>query len=236
MLKSKQMDEQNIVTPPTQRASMTHPLETVEGTLKSLQVNIDLTLRDILKKQWPKELHSSIKKEINHYLKIKEIYWPDVQQCWSHPDTEEKHSELKLYFFYATLHYLSAVKHLKNKNDLSAHISLAHAAHCIGFLDGYERRKGVHEIRQKRASKGGNEKASKKAVIKEHFPDLLKNRPKGGWGTERETIYYILNSAALKRITALRNINFSEDALYELLANEIQTPDNQKIYKQHRKK
>ena len=72
MLKSKQMDQQNIVTPPTQRASMTHPLETVEGTLKSLQVNIDLTLRDILKKQWPKELHSSIKKEINHYLKIKE--------------------------------------------------------------------------------------------------------------------------------------------------------------------
>lgn len=236
MLKSKQMDEQNIVTPPTQRASMTHPLETVEDTLKSLQVNIGLTLRAILKKQWPKELHSSIKKEINQYLKTKEIYWPDVQQCWNHPDTEEKHSELKLYFFYATLHYLSAVKHLKNQNDLSAHISLAHAAHCIGFLDGYERRKGVHEIRQKRASKGGNEKASKKAAIKEHFPELLKNRPKEGWGSENETIAYILKSNGFKSITSLYNINFSKDTLYELLAEEILTPENQKIYTKHLKK
>lgn len=236
MFKSKQIDQEGTVDSPLQRAPMTHPLDTVDNTVKSLQINIGLALRAILKKQWPKELHSSIKKEINQYLRTKEIYWPDIQQCWSHPDTEEKHSELKLYFFYATLHYLSAVKHLKNQNDLSAHISLAHAAHCIGFLDGYERRKGVHEIRQKRASKGGQEKASKKTVIKEHIPELLKNSPKGGWGSENETIHYILNSDEFKRITTLYNINFSKDTLYDLLAEEILTPNNQKIYKQQLKK
>lgn len=236
MFKSKQIDQQDIVNSPLQRAPMTHPLDTIDNTLKSLQINIGLALRAILKKQWPKELHSSIKKEINQHLRTKEIYWPDIQQCWTHPDTEEKHSELKLYFFYATLHYLSAVKHLKNQNNLSAHISLAHAAHCIGFLDGYERRKGVHEIRQKRASKGGKEKASKKAAIKEHIPELLKNRPKEGWGSENETINYILNSNEFKSIALLYNINFSKDTLYELLAEEILTPDNQNIYKQLRKK
>lgn len=234
MFKSKQIDQQGI-NPPLQKAPMTHPLDTIDNTLKSLQINISLALRAILKKQWPKELHSSIKREINQHLKTKEIYWPDIQQCWTHPDTEEKHSELKLYFFYATLHYLSAVKHLKNQNDLSAHISLAHAAHCIGFLDGYERRKGVHEIRQKRASKGGKEKASKKAAIKEHFPELLKNRPKEGWGSENETIHYILKSNGFKSITSLYNINFSKDTLYELLAEEILTPENQKIYTKHLK-
>lgn len=235
MFKPKQIDQQDIALP-LQRAPMTHPLDTVEDTLKSLQINIGLALRAILKKQWPKELHSSIKKEINRYITTKVIYWPDIQQCWSHPDTEEKHSELKLYFFYATLHYLSAAKYLKNQNELSAHISLAHAAHCIGFLDGYERRKEMHEVRQKRASKGGKEKASKKEAIKEHFSELLKNRPKGGWGTEKETINYILDSNEFKIFTSSHNINFSKDTLHNLLGDEIATPENQKIYKKHRKK
>ena len=125
---------------------------------------------------------------------------------------------------------------MKNQNDLSAHISLAHAAHCIGFLDGYERRKGVHEIKQKRASMGGKAKASKKAAIKEHIPELFKNSPREGWGSENETIHYILNSSELKDITSQYNISFSKDTLYKLLAVEILTPNSQKTYKQILKK
>lgn len=234
MFKPKQIDQQDIALP-LQRPPMNHPLDTVEDTLISLQIDIGFELRAILKRQWPKERHSEIKNEINRYIRTKEICWPDIQQCWSYPDTEDKHSELKLHFFYATLHYLSAAKYLKNQNDLSAHISLAHAAHCIGFLKGYERRKGVYEVRQKRASKGGQEKASKKEVIKEHIPELLKNRPKGGWGTEKETVNYVLDSNEFKILISSHNINFSKDTLRKLLEEEITTPENQKIYKKHRK-
>lgn len=61
MFKSKQIDQQCIVNPPPQSPPMTHPLDTVDDTLKFLQISIGLALGAILKKQWPKELHGSIK-------------------------------------------------------------------------------------------------------------------------------------------------------------------------------
>lgn len=219
-----------------QRTLMTHPLDTREKTLKTMLTDTGMSLRTILKTLWPKETNSQIKRDTSLYLSRREIYWPDIQQCWTHPDTEEKHSELKLNFFYANLHYLSARQHLRENNEHRAFVSLAHASNYIGFLEGYERRRGVYEIRQKRASKGGTEKALKKSKIKEHITAILKNCPKGGWGSESETIQFILNSEELKNFTSLIDSNYSKETLYNLITEEIITSENQNIYKKFLKK
>lgn len=237
MNKEGKFDNQNEASLPTiQRALMTHPLDIKEKPLKDMLTDAGMTLRYILKKQWPKETIRQINRDMSPYLKERDIYWPDVQQCWTHPDTEEKYSELKLHFFYANLHYLSAKQYLRERNEPGAYTNLAHAANFIGFLEGFERRRGVYEFRQKRASKGGKEKALKKSKIKEHIPAILQNCPKGGWGSENETIQFILNSEELKCLTTLIDSNYSKEALYNLIAEEIITPENQKIYKRLRKK
>lgn len=237
MSKEVKFDNQNEVSlSTTQRALMTHPLDIKEKSLIDMLTDAGMTLRYILKKLWPKETISQINRDMSPYLRRREIYWPDIQQCWTHPDTEEKHSELKLNFFYANLHYLSARQYLREDNGPSAYTNLAHAANFIGFLEGYERRRGVYEIRQKRASKGGKEKALRTSKIKEHIPAFLKNCPKGGWGSENETIQFILNSEELKNLTTLIDSNHSKETLYNLIAEEIITPENQKIYKKLLKK
>tara|TARA_R100001377_G_C3179949_1_gene106238 strand:- start:453 stop:1190 length:738 start_codon:yes stop_codon:yes gene_type:complete len=214
-----------------------HPIETKEEKLSTLLNNTHLTLRSILKKNWPKELNSHIDQRISSFLETPKISWKNISSCWANTYKEEKRSTLKLYFFYAKIYYLSARLQMEKDNKEKAFAYISHAAYLIGFLNGYQHHIDEEKFRRERAAEGGKGKESKISKIRDHFSLLLRTPPKNGWGTESETIEAIYTSKEFEKyiseIEAQGTIRNLKDFITEEL---IHNQENQKVYKALRRK
>lgn len=220
--------------PHPDKLSILHPLDVSGRSLESILVDTENALKKVLKKYWPREFNSQLNRDISDHLRHKKITWLNIQECWTHPETEEKRGELQKSFFYAKLHYLSAREHLINENRNASLISLIYAANLIGFLEGYEHLKTQTTARKSKATKGGKAKEENRKKIRELIPLLLEKSPKGGWRSEGKTIELIISSKELNDLLAEINSNYSKQTLYDLIADEITKPDNYNIYKKHR--
>lgn len=213
-----------------------HPLDVSNYSLGRALDDINLTLREILKKTWPRESNHFLDREIATYLNSRKIDSRAINKCWLYPDTEDKKSELKEYFFYARLHYLSAQENKAEGNLDAAAINVAFTASFMSFLQGYVRGKYVHEMRQERAKQGANSKILNEYQLRKKFLILLTIcRPKGGWNNERHAIKSILESEELKMFLSESNSNISQKKLDDLFSEEIISPDIQKVYKKLKK-
>jgi hypothetical protein len=221
----------------TNRGLMIHPKDIEEEKIGSLISKTHLSLRGILKDNWPKELNSRIDRNISQFLETPEVSWKDISGCWENIYNEEKRSSKKLHFFYAKIFYLSANIQKEYGNTEKAFLYITHAAYLTGFIDGYQHHINEKTLRTKRSSEGGNGKISKISKIKNQLSLLLKNPPPGGWGTETETIEVIYTSKEftkfISEIEAEKTVKNLKDFITEEL---IHDKTNQDIYKLLRKK
>ncbi|WP_455230465.1 hypothetical protein [Geopseudomonas aromaticivorans] len=210
----------------------------ISGTsIQTVLTQTNLTLRSILKNNWPKELDRHIDKEIYTLSKNKKIKWSDISKCWNHEYEESKRSIFKLNFFYARLYYLCASHaHEKGKID-DTWIFLFHSIHLIGFLEGYKHQKEEKQFNEKRASDGGKEKASKINKIKGKISEILTKPPTKGWGSESSIAEHILNDQEFKDFIASIKAEETIKDLKDFIASEVAlNAQNQKILKNIRSK
>ncbi|EML5729849.1 hypothetical protein N4P50_002255 [Pseudomonas aeruginosa] len=133
------------------------PPEIKEKSIKQLLTSTGILLRNILRKNWPKELNSQIDREIINLANVEKIKWVDISKCWSYTYKEEKRSAFKLNFFYAKLYYLCAKSAFSEGKIEEAWPYLSYSANLIGFLEGYTYKKEEENFRSSRASKGGKD-------------------------------------------------------------------------------
>lgn len=219
------------------RNLLIHPKDVEESKIGSLISKTHLSLRNILKDKWPKELNSRIDKNISQFLETPKISWKDISSCWENTYKEEKRSSVKLHFFYAKIFYLSAKIQNEEGNTERAFLYISHAAYLTGFVHGYQHHINEKALRTKRSSDGGKGKTSKISKIKTKFSLILNNPPAGGWGNETETIDAIYNSKDftnfISEIEAENTVNNLKNFITEEL---IHNKNNQTTYKSLRKK
>ncbi|MDI3686412.1 hypothetical protein [Pseudomonas aeruginosa] len=213
------------------------PSEIKEKTIKQLLTSTGIILRNILRKNWPKELNSQIDREIITLANVEKIKWIAISKCWSHTYKEEKRSAFKLNFFYAKLYYLCAKLAFKEGKIDEAWPYLSYSANLIGFLEGYKYKKEEEKFRSSRASKGGKDLQLKKLQVKERIRELLESPPKGGWKSESSTIDEILSSQELKEFISSIGAEGTIRDLKEFITSEIVlNPQNQETYQKLRSK
>jgi len=219
------------------RNLLTHPKDIEGSKIGSLFSEIHLSLRNILKDKWPKELNSRIDKNISKFLETPKISWKDISSCWENTYKEEKRSSQKLYFFYAKIFYLSAKIQNEDGNIERAFLYISHAAYLTGFIHGYQYHINEKELRTNRSSEGGKGKTSKISKIKTKFSLILNTPPTGGWGNETETIDAIYNNkefmSFISEIEAENTVKNLKDLITEEL---IHNKNNQTVYQSLRKK
>ena len=213
------------------------PTSISRASMQTVLTQTNLTLRSILKNNWPKELERHIDKEIYALSKNEKIKWSDISKCWNHEYKESKRSIFKLNFFYAKLYYLCATSaHEKGKID-EAWILLFHSVHLIGFLEGYKHQKEEKQFKEKRASDGGKALASKKSKLKEKISEILKEPPTRGWGSESSIVDHILNNQEFKEFIASIKAEKTIKDMKEFITSEVVfNPKNQKTLKNLRSK